>query len=115
MELDEFRKKLLRSEARIYAYDHGAWITPGALKMELDSNRQFYEFISRRTDEARVASSVKQANVSLVSPAEPAAHPYRPNPFLNLLVGAFAGLALASCYFMFREQTTCVLRSPGDA
>jgi len=115
LELEELRRKFLRSEARLSAYDRGSWVTPSALKLELDSNRQFYEIISRRADEARVASSVRQSNVSLVSPAEPAAHPYKPNPLLNLLVGTLAGLALAIGYVMLREQTNCVLRAPGEA
>jgi receptor protein-tyrosine kinase len=115
LELEELRKKLLRSEAKLYAYDRGLWTTPSALKLESDSNRQFYEMIARRADEARVASSVRQPNVSLVSPAEPAAHPYKPNPLLNLLLGAFGGLILAIGYLMLREQTNCVLRAPGEA
>ena len=114
MELEEFRKRLLKSEARLYAYDRGL-STPVALKLELDNNRQFYEVISRRADEARVASSVRQSNVSLVSPAEPAAHPYKPNPLLNLFFGAFTGLAVAIGYIILRDQTTCVLRAPGEA
>jgi receptor protein-tyrosine kinase len=115
VELRELRNRLLRSEGRLDTFDRGSWIAPGALKLELDSNRQFYEIISRRADEARVASSVRQSNVFLVSPAEPAAHPYKPNPFLNLLVGTLAGLALGLGYVMLREQTSSVLRAPGDA
>jgi succinoglycan biosynthesis transport protein ExoP len=113
-ELEDFRKRLLKSEARLYSYDRGL-STPGALKLELDNSRQFYEVISRRADEARVASSVRQSNVSLVSPAEPAAHPYKPNPLLNLFFGALAGLAAAIGYIILREQTTNVLRAPGEA
>jgi len=115
MELEEFRRRLLRSEARLYACDRGLSTTSPALKLELDNNRQFYEVISRRADEARVASSVRQSNVSLVSPAEPAAHPYRPDPLFNLLVGAFAGLAIGIGYITIKEQTTSVLRLPGEA
>lgn len=115
LELRELRNRLLKSEGRLDTLDRGSWIAPGALKLELDSNRQFYEIISRRADEARVASSVRQANVFLVSAAEPAAHPYKPNPFLNLLIGALAGLALGIGYLMLREQTSSVLRAPGEA
>jgi polysaccharide biosynthesis transport protein len=113
--LEELKKRLAKSEARLDTYDRALWLGAGAPKLRLDSDRQFYEFISRRADEARVASSVRQANVSLVSPAEPAAHPYKPNPLLNLLVGAFAGLALGVGYVMLREQTSSVLRAPGEA
>jgi len=115
LELDDSRRRLIKSEARLYSYDRGPWATPSALKLELDTNRQFYEIIARRADEARVASSVRQSNVSLVSPAEPAAHPYKPNPFLNLLVGAVTGLALAIGCLMLKEQTNRLMRAPGEA
>lgn len=123
LELEEFRKRLLKSEARLYAHDRGSvrmgelpWMTPdSALKLELDSNRQFYTVLSRRVDEARIASTVRQSNVSLVGPAQPAAHPYKPNPLLNLALGTLGGLALAMGYVMLREQTNSMLRAPGEA
>ena len=81
----------------------------------MDGNREFYEAMSRRADEAGVASTVRQSNVRLVGPAEPAAHPYKPNVPLNLLMGMFGGLALAVGYVMLQEQTNSSLRAPGEA
>lgn len=111
-ELDELRKGLLRSEAEL----EKSPVTPySALKRETDRTRQFYEAISRRADEARVAASISQSNVRLVGPAQPSTHPYKPNLPLNLVLGAFAGLALGIGYVMLREQTSSVLRAPGEA
>ena len=123
LELEELKKSPLKSEGEIGAYGHesGApWgkggVTPyGPLRRELDANRQFYEAISRRIDEARVASAVRQSNARLVGPAEPAAHPYKPNIPLNLAIGIFGSLALAIGYVMLREQTNSGLRVPGEA
>ena len=81
----------------------------------MDGNRQFYEAMSRRADEADVASTVRQSNIRLVGPAQPAAHPYKPNVPLNLALGMFGGLALAIGYVMLQEQTNSALRAPGDA
>ena len=81
----------------------------------MDGNREFYDAMSRRADEAGVASTVRQSNVRLVGPAEPAAHPYKPNVPLNLLLGMFGGLALAIGYVMLQEQTNSSLRAPGEA
>ncbi|HWB85973.1 MAG TPA: polysaccharide biosynthesis tyrosine autokinase [Bryobacteraceae bacterium] len=130
LELEDLRKGLVKSEAALGAYDRGSsgrresilisGRSPAAtsysdLKRQLDSNRQFYEAISRRVDEARVASAVSQPNVHLVSAAQPAPHPHKPNLPLNLAVGAFGGLVLAVGYVMLREQTNSVLRVPGEA
>ena len=58
---------------------------------------------------------MSQSNVRLVGPAQPASHPYKPNLPLNLAIGAFGGLVLAIGYVMLREQTSSVLRAPGEA
>jgi polysaccharide biosynthesis transport protein len=58
---------------------------------------------------------MSQSNVRLVGPAQPSTHPYKPNLPLNLVLGAFAGLALGIGYVMLREQTSSVLRAPGEA
>jgi receptor protein-tyrosine kinase len=120
LELEELRKRLLKSEAQLDVYGRGfggIWTksTRRESVIESDRTRQFYEMISRRADEARVASAVSQSNVRLVGPAQPATHPYKPNLPLNLAIGAFGGLALAIGYVMLREQTSSVLRAPGDA
>jgi succinoglycan biosynthesis transport protein ExoP len=132
LELEALRKTLLKSETALDAYGRETgedgrrqsviglgrlpWETSyNPFKRELDANRQFYEVISRRVDEARVASTVRQSNVRLVGPAQPAAHPHKPNVPLNLAIGMFGGMALAVGYVMLREQTSSVLRAPGEA
>jgi receptor protein-tyrosine kinase len=116
-DLDQIRKKVLKSEAELGAYRSGSISAPpyGALKRELDGNRQFYEAMSRRADEASVASTVRQSNIRLVGPAQPAAHPYSPNVPFNLAIGLFGGLALAIGYVMLQEQTNSGWRAPGEA
>ena len=121
LELEELRRKLLReSEAELErCMARAVRVRPcdsvQALKREVDGNRQFYEAMSRRVDEASVASAVRQSNIRLVGPAQPAARPYKPNLPLNLAIGIFGGLVLAIGYVMLREQTNSVLRAPGEA
>jgi receptor protein-tyrosine kinase len=135
-DLEELRKKTLKAEAELGRYGRGPtgvlgtgsahrsaagafrsdWMKPyTALQREADGDRQFYESLSRRADEADVASTVRQSNIRLVGPAQPASHPYKPNVPLNLALGIFGGLALAIGYVMLQEQTNSNLRAPGDA
>lgn len=131
LELAELRKRLLLSEAEPDAHGRadGATTSRGgqrdlagsaslgptsAYRRELDATRQFYELISRRADEARIASTMSQSNVRLVGPAQPASYPFKPNLPLNLAIGAFGGLVLAIGFVMLREQTSSVLRAPGE-
>jgi receptor protein-tyrosine kinase len=131
-DLAEIRKKVLRSQAELGAYGRGAsgilglggsrrppvgsfrsdWISPYG---EADGNRQFYEAMSRRVDEASLASTVRQSNIRLVGPAQPPSRPFKPNLPLNLIMGIFGGLMLGVGYVMLREQTNSALRAPGEA
>jgi receptor protein-tyrosine kinase len=136
LELERLRKKLLRSEAELGSYARwsggiwgpagqrqsamgsvrSVWATPyTALQREVEDSRHFYEAMSRRVEEAGMASAVRQSNVRLVGPAQPAARPYKPNVPLNLAIGIFGSLVLAIGYVMLREQTNSMLRAPGEA
>jgi succinoglycan biosynthesis transport protein ExoP len=135
-DLEELRKKVVKSQSDLGSYGRGQggvlgtsgahksttgslrsnWVRPyDALQREADGNRQFYESLSRRADEADVASTVRQSNIRLVGPAQPATRPYKPNVPLNLLLGMLGGLAVAIAYVMLQEQTNSALRAPGDA
>lgn len=116
LERDRLRKRLQQSEAALQGYAKADREGTGysTLKRDLDANRQFYQIISQRADEARVASAVDQSNARLVSPAQPPARPFRPNLLLNLLIGAIGGLTVAVGYVMLREQTRQPWRTPGD-
>jgi len=85
------------------------------LKHAVDANRQFYEAMQQRVNEARVASAIRQTNIRLVGPGEAPNNPYTPNLPLNLAIGLASGLVLGVCAAMFREQTNSRLRTPGEA
>jgi len=85
------------------------------LKHEVDTNRQFYEAMLQKVNEAGVASAVRQSNIRLVAPATPAFYPYKPNMPLNVSIGLFAGLVLAIGVVMLSEQTNSQLRAPGES
>ena len=85
------------------------------LKHEVDTNRQFYEAMLQKVNEAGVASAVRQSNIRLVAPAEPPLHPRTPNVPLNLSIGLFAGSVLGVGFVMLSEQSNTRLRIPGEA
>uniref|UniRef100_Q01X01 non-specific protein-tyrosine kinase n=1 Tax=Solibacter usitatus (strain Ellin6076) TaxID=234267 RepID=Q01X01_SOLUE len=111
-DLKEIRNRALQTESDLNAYGRGK---RAAGRAEGDGNREFYDAMARRANEASVASTLRQSNVRLVDPAQPATHHHKPNVPLNLLFGLFGGLALATGYVMLQEQTNSALRSPGDA
>jgi succinoglycan biosynthesis transport protein ExoP len=110
-------KKLQQSEVEfdIYARRERGSTVQNALKREIESNRRFYQSISQRIDEARVASFMNQSNVRLVSPARPATRPYKPNFVLNVGIGFIGALIIGIGFVMLREQTRSALRTPSEA
>jgi polysaccharide biosynthesis transport protein len=86
-----------------------------SLKHDVDSNRQFYDAMLQKVNEAGIASAVRESNIRLVAPAEPPLRPYKPNLPLNLSIGLFAGLVLAVGSVMLSEQANSRLRAPGEA
>jgi receptor protein-tyrosine kinase len=113
-QLDEARHELAPQEARA-----GVGSGPGRRRDlptgEGDAKRRYYEALLQKTNDARMASVVRQTNIRLAGPAEPPSRPYKPNLPLNLTIGALGGLVLAIGYVMLREQNTSRLHAPGEA
>jgi receptor protein-tyrosine kinase len=111
-QLDSLRYRLLQS--------HGAGKPAWGSELEVlapgvEADRPFYEAMLRKANDARMASVVRQSNIRLISPAEPATRPYKPNLPLILAIGTFGGLVLAIGCVMLQEQNDSVLRMPGEA
>jgi succinoglycan biosynthesis transport protein ExoP len=112
-QLEEVKGRLARSEAALgRVYGSAAYLL---LKQQVDADRKFYDILSQRVNEARVAATVRQADIRLVGRAQPPAHPNKPNLPLNLAIGTFGGLILAIGWVLLQEQSISVLRAPGEA
>jgi len=113
VQLEGLRPALLRKPPR------AAQLVPVAARAPflatMDASRQLYEEILQKANDARMASEVRQSNIRLIGPAEPAGRPYTPNLPLNLVIGTLGSFVVAIGYVMLQEQNTSVLRSPGEA
>jgi len=69
------------------------------LQREVDTNRSLYDALLQRYKEVGVAGGIGTSPVSIVDRAEIPSGPYKPNLFLNLImglgIGLLAGLAIA--------------------
>ena len=127
--LEELRAKLLRSEAALAADDGPNGLTFGSPRhvtlfegwsrstkwkeQELEADRRFYETMSQRVNEARIAAAVRQSNIRLVGFAQPAARPYKPNLPLNLAIAVFGGLILATGWVLIAGADQLLLSHAG--
>ena len=113
-QLEDLRRELVRQEARA-GVPSGPGRRRDSLTVEAGANRRVYEAMLQKTNDARMASVVRQTNIRLAGPAEPASRPYKPNLPLNLTIGALGGLVLAVGWVMLQEQNTSRLHAPGEA
>ncbi|MEA1071016.1 GumC family protein [Sphingomonas sp. LY160] len=72
----------------------GRSIQYNILQREVDTNRSLYDALLQRFKEVGVAGGIGSAPVSIVDKAEIPDGPFKPNLFLNLLLGSLFGLVL---------------------
>ena len=70
----------------------GRSIQYNILQREVDTNRSLYDALLQRYKEIGVAGGIGSAPVSIVDRADAPGLPFKPNLFLNLLLGVFGGL-----------------------
>jgi succinoglycan biosynthesis transport protein ExoP len=87
----------------------------GPLTRETGADHRVYETMLRKLNEARAASMVRQSDIQLTAPAEPAARALKPNLPLNFALGTLGGFVLAIGFVMLHEQSTSALNAPGEA
>lgn len=64
------------------------------LEREVADAQKALDLVTQRLTQTNLESKAPQSNVSLLSPALQPSEPSRPQPMLNMIVGAFAGLML---------------------
>ncbi|MBX9814295.1 MAG: polysaccharide biosynthesis tyrosine autokinase [Sphingomonas sp.] len=72
--------------------DRGRSIRYNILQREVDTNRALYDALLARYKEIGVAGGIGQSNLSLVDDAQTPRAPFRPNGYVNALIGLMFGL-----------------------
>jgi len=90
------------------------FIQYGALKREVETNRQVFDVILKKMKEQGVTQDVQTVDVWVVEKAELPKYPVKPrktlNLFLGLIIGLFGGVGLAF-FFEYLDNT---IKSPED-
>jgi capsular exopolysaccharide synthesis family protein len=84
------------------------------LKREVDTNRQLYESMLQHVKEASIASALRASNIRVVDPAKVPASPYKPEIWLNALLGLLAGTFFGMTYIVMTEKADRMLQDPSD-
>jgi len=121
---NDYKSAESREQSLTQTYAHQSGVVQGLsdkithynnLKHEVDTNRQFYESMLQRINEAGIASAVRQSNIRLVGPADYPLKPYKPNVMFNMAMGLLVSLVLGVGLVLYQEQGNQSLQTPGEA
>jgi len=84
------------------------------LEREVETNRQLYDALLQRYKAIGITSNVDANNVSVVDSALAPGGPFSPNLFRNLLLAAFAGMALGVFLAFLFEFLDDTLKRPDE-
>src|SRR6267143_905646 len=84
------------------------------LKREVDTNRQLYESMLQHVKEASVAGALRASNIRVIDPAKVPQFPYKPELWLNALLGLLGGAFFGVAYIVMTEKADRMLQEPSD-
>ncbi len=85
------------------------------LKREVDANRDIYQSMLQRVNEANVMSALRASPVRIVAQAKPSLTPYRPSWPIDLGIGFLLGCVGSVLYILLRERADRSVRMPGES
>lgn len=94
--------------------ERGRSIQYNILQRDVDTNRALYEALLQRYKEIGVAGGIGQSQASIVDRGQVPASPYRPNLFLNLLIGLGLGLVIGTAIAFLLEVLNDTIKTPED-
>jgi capsular exopolysaccharide synthesis family protein len=84
------------------------------LQREVDGNRQAYDALLQRAQEATVAAGLRTSNIRMLDSSAPAKLPNRPSLVLNTALGLFFGILFGSVWVFVRAGWDVTVHEPGD-
>ncbi|HWQ52166.1 MAG TPA: polysaccharide biosynthesis tyrosine autokinase [Bryobacteraceae bacterium] len=84
------------------------------LKREVDRNRQLYDSMLQRVNEAGIASALRASNIRVIDSAKPPERPYKPSLPLNVALGLLTGVFLGAAFVVMRERADLSIQGPGE-
>ncbi|HWR50079.1 MAG TPA: polysaccharide biosynthesis tyrosine autokinase [Bryobacteraceae bacterium] len=84
------------------------------LERELDLTRQLHDSMLQKLNELGVTSAIRASTVRVIDRATPSGVPDIPLPVRNLVLGAFAAMALCAGFLVIRDRVDANVRAPGE-
>lgn len=112
-QIDAVKEKIAEEEAKKLSLSDVA-IDYAELEREAQSARQTYESLLSRFEEMHSEAKTQASNIIVVDEALAPERPFKPRPFLNLLISGFMGLVLGMFLAFFFEYLDSTVKIPDD-
>jgi succinoglycan biosynthesis transport protein ExoP len=86
-----------------------------ALKREVDSNRQIYQMLLGKANEAGIASAIRASTIRIIDEATEPARAAKPRVMMNAALGTIVGGMLGAILVLIRVGLDRTIRMPGVA
>jgi capsular exopolysaccharide synthesis family protein len=104
--IDEETKKLLEMNTKMIEYN--------VLKREVDSNKNLYESLLRRTKETEVSKDLETTNIQVVDLADVPKAPFSPNRKRDITTGVTTGLLIGVIFAFIMEYLDSTVKTADD-
>lgn len=112
-QIEGLEEKIKEEEQKMMSLSDDA-IGYQELEREAESARQIYRSLLKRMQETTSEAKTQASNVMIVDKAQPPTRPYKPNPFLNILIGIFLGFSGGILLVFFLEYLDSTIKIPED-
>ena len=103
-----------RKQASVVGDQSQKAIQYNILKREVDTNQELYESMLQHVKEASVAGALRASNIRVIDPAKVPQFPYKPELWLNALLGLLGGAFFGVMYIVMTEKADRMLQEPSD-
>ncbi len=104
--IEQETKKLLQMNARMIEYN--------VLKRDVDTNRNLYDSLLKRTKETEVSKELETTSVSIVDLADVPKKPFSPNRKRDITTGATTGIILGLIFAFILEYLDSTVKTAED-
>jgi len=104
----------LKKQKELATHVNEATIQYSILRREVEANKEVYEGLIQKVNEAGVAAGLSSVNIQIVDSAKIPSTPHRPLTLLNLLLGLVVGVMAGVGIALLLEYTNKTVRTPDD-